>query len=65
MSHMLEILDLLVEIKDCCRSLLVLWQSYLDELDSNYAVVSRAQMESYQAPRSREGRGRPRIIVSH
>ena len=63
-AEMLQIHDTLVEIRGCCRSLLVLWQSYIDQLDSNYTVVSRAQMESYQAPRLREGRGRPSIIIS-
>ena len=63
-GEVLEIRDTLVEVRACCRSLLVLWQSYIDQLDSNYTVVSRAQMESYQAPRVREGRGRPRIIIS-
>ena len=63
-AEMLEMRDALVEIRGCCNSLLVLWQSYIDELDSNYAVVSRARMESYQAPRLSEGRGRPRTIIS-
>jgi hypothetical protein len=63
-GEVLEIRDTLVEVRACCRSLLVLWQSYIDQLDSNYTVVSRAQMENYQAPRVREGRGRPRIIIS-
>ena len=58
-----EIRDNLVEIRGCCRSL-VLWQSFIDQLDSNYTVVSRAQMESYQAPRVRQGRGRPHAIIS-
>ena len=59
-----EIRDSLVDITECCRSLIVLWQSFIDQLDSNYATVSRAAMESYHAPRAREGRGRPRVIVS-
>ena len=39
-GEVLEIRDTLVEVRVCCRSLLVLWQSYIDQLDSNYAVVS-------------------------
>ena len=62
-AEILQIHDTLVEIRGCC-SLLVLWQSYIDQLDSNYTVVSRAQMESYQVSRLREGRGRPSIIIS-
>lgn len=63
-AELLEISDSLVEIRGCCHSLLVLWQSYIDQLDSNYAVVSRAQVESYQAPTVTEGRGHSRIIIS-
>lgn len=62
--EMLEIRESLVEIRGCCRSLLVIWQSYIDQLDSNYTVVSRAQMECYQAPTLRQGRGRPHAIIS-
>jgi len=47
-----------------CHSRLFLWQSYIDHLDSNYAVVSRAQMERYQAPKMRQGRGHPHTIIS-
>ena len=63
-TDLLEIRDALVELRGCCRSLLALWQLYIDQLDSNYTVVSRAQMESYQAPRVRQGRGRPHVIIS-
>ena len=63
-TEMLEIRDTLLEIRGCCRSLPVLWQSYIDQLDSNFIVVSRVQMESYRAPRVRQGRGRPHAIIS-
>ena len=62
--EMLAIHDTLVEIRGCCRSLLVVWQSYIDQLDSNYTMVSWAQIESYQAPRLREGRGCLHAIIS-
>ena len=57
--------DTLVEIRGCCHSLRVLWQSYIDQLDSNYTVVSQAQLGSYQAPRLREGRGVVPMPSSH
>ena len=63
-SEIVEIYETLVEVRGCCRSLVVLWQAYIDQLDSNYSVVSRAEMESYQAPRLRQGRGRPQVIIS-
>ena len=50
------------EIITCCRSLGALWQSYIDEMDSD--LVAAEGMVRFQVPRVIDGHGRPRAIVT-
>ena len=62
-SELVEIRATLVGVRSSCRSLIVLWLSYTDHLDSNFTTVSRAQA-GYQVPMRRQQRGRPQFIIS-
>lgn len=63
-EEVLEVHEALVGIRTCCRTLVVLWQFHLDQLDANFAAASQAEMESYQTPTVRQGRGRPQLLIS-
>ena len=58
-----ELRTSLVGIFSCCRSLGVLWRSYIDEMDSDL-VEGELEMERFQVPRVIDGRGRPRAVVT-
>ena len=63
-EEVLEVCEALAAIRSCCCTLVALWQSHLDQLDANFAVASRAEMGSYQAPTIRQGRGRPQLLIT-
>lgn len=62
-NSLIELRSSLEEIITCCRSLEVLWQSYIDEMDSDL-VAGELEMERFQVARVIDGRGRPRAVVT-
>ena len=52
----------LSELIDCCKSLVTLWQNYVDCMDAT--LVSMAPSDGYVVPITVHGRGRPQLAIS-
>ena len=52
----------LSELIDCCKSLVTLWQNYVDRMDAT--LVSMAPSDGYVVPITVHGRGRPQLAIS-
>lgn len=57
-----ELCRSLEDVKSTCNSLLAIWQSYMDCLDST--MISLAPSDGFIVPMSRRGRGRPQLAIS-
>ena len=62
-DDLIELRSSLEEISTCCHSLGVLWQSYIDEMDSDL-IAGELEMERFQVPRVIDGCGCPRAVVT-